>query len=107
VYGRRTSNGSAALQLAKAAGVSVFAVAGKKNHELCRELGAVGTVDYKDSDWIANAASQLRGKRVVGAYDSIGTNSTTKAIAQVLPTAGFDVPRGSFQRVSRGVGFWD
>jgi NADPH:quinone reductase-like Zn-dependent oxidoreductase len=91
VYGGSTSNGSAALQLAKAAGVSVLAVAGKQNHELSRQLGAAGTVDYKDSDWIADAASQLRGKRVVGAFHSIGTDSTTKAIAQVLRTARFDV----------------
>ena len=103
MYGGSTSNGSAALQLAKAAGVSVLAVAGKKNHDLCRELGASSCVDYKDSNWIDDAASQLRGKRVVGAYDSVGTDTTTSAIAQVLQNAGFDVPIMSTGFVPDGI----
>ena len=91
VYGGSTSNGSTALQLAKAAGVNVLAVAGMKNHDLCRQLGATDVVDYKDPKWIYETTDRLLGKHVVGAYDSVGTDATTKAIDEVLKAANFDV----------------
>ena len=103
VYGGSSSVGMAALQLAKAGGVNILAVASRKNHDLCRELGANSCVDYRDSNWIDDAANQLRGKRVVGAFDAVGTDPTTKATAQVLRTAGFDVPIWSTGSIPDGI----
>ena len=103
IYGGSTSNGMAALQLARAAGVRVITIASKKNHGLCRELGADIAIDYKDADWIAEATNQLRGKDVVGAYDAVGTDPTTKAMAQVLQTARFDAPIMSTGFIPEGI----
>ena len=103
VYGGSTSNGSAALQLARAAGVKVITAAGMKNHALCKTLGAHITVDYKDPAWKSQVADHLRGKMVAGAYDSVGTDTTTKAIADIFSQAGVDALIASTGFIPEGI----
>ncbi len=77
--------GSAAIQLAKAAGARVVATAGGADKvELCRTLGADHVVDYRSEDFvdIVNDVTDGAGADVV--YDSVGGDTfgrSTKCIA--------------------------
>ena len=65
--------GSAAIQLAKAAGATVIATAGGPDKvQLCLDLGADLAVDYRADDFVAmtNDATDGRGADVI--YDSVG-----------------------------------
>ena len=90
IYGGSTSVGATAIQLAKAAGVAVVTVASATNHAYCKALGADHVFDYKDADWVDHAVNAMKGKRLAGAYDSISTDTTAKATADVLTRAGSD-----------------
>ena len=103
IYGGSSSVGAAAIQLAKAAGVFVVTVAGKSNHEYCRALGADHVLDYKETDWVEKAAAVMKGKTIAGAYDSIGTDSTSKSTAELLAQAGSIGPVTSVSPLPQGV----
>lgn len=90
IYGGSTSVGATAIQLAKAAGVFVVSVAGKANHEFCKSLGADIVLDYKEAGWEEKVAAAMQGLRIAGAYDSIGSESTSKACAAILASTGSD-----------------
>lgn len=65
--------GSAAIQLAKAAGTSVIATAGgPEKIEVCRNLGADVTVDYREDNFIdvVKEATEGRGADVI--FDPVG-----------------------------------
>jgi NADPH2:quinone reductase len=65
--------GSAAIQLAKAAGATVIATAGGADKvRICLDLGADLAVDYRADDFVAvtNEATDGRGADVI--YDSVG-----------------------------------
>jgi NADPH2:quinone reductase len=65
--------GSAAIQLARAAGARVFATAGGEHKlALCRELGADVAIDYRATDFVdvVNEATGGRGVDVV--FDGVG-----------------------------------
>ena len=87
VYGGSTSVGATCIQLAKAAGATVVATASKSNHGYCKALGADEVFDYRDSDWVQQAAAAMKDKTIVGAYDSISTDDTAKASQKVLVSA--------------------
>ncbi|KAF2149684.1 GroES-like protein [Myriangium duriaei CBS 260.36] len=92
VYGGSTSNGSAAVQLAKSAGVQIIAIASQPHHDFCTTLGANTLIDYKESDWVAKLANELKGKKVAGAYDSIGTETTMQSLADAFAQADISAP---------------
>lgn len=65
--------GSAAIQLARAAGARVIATAGgEEKVEVCRKLGAEVTVDYKEENFIevVKEATEGRGADIV--FDPVG-----------------------------------
>lgn len=65
--------GSAAIQLARAAGARVFATAGgEEKVEVCRDLGAELVIDYKQENFIevVKEATEGRGADVV--FDPVG-----------------------------------
>ena len=65
--------GSAAIQLAKAAGATVIATAGgPEKIEVCRDLGADVTVDYREDNFIevVKEATEGRGADVI--FDPVG-----------------------------------
>ena len=65
--------GSAAIQLARAAGARVLATAGgKEKVEVCRKLGAEVTIDYREENFIeaVKEATERRGADVV--FDPVG-----------------------------------
>ncbi|MFN8037848.1 MAG: NADPH:quinone oxidoreductase family protein [Acidimicrobiales bacterium] len=72
--------GSAAIQLAKAAGATVVATAGGADKvELCRTLGADHVVDYRTDDFVdvVNDVTDGAGADVV--YDSVGGDTFTRS----------------------------
>lgn len=64
--------GSAAVQLAHAAGARVFATAGADKHEAVRGCGAQVCIDYRSQDFQAVVAEHTDGKGVDVVIDFIG-----------------------------------
>lgn len=65
--------GSAAIQLAKAAGASVIATAGgPEKVEVCRNLGADVTVDYREDDFIGVVKEATEGRGADVIFDPVG-----------------------------------
>jgi NADPH2:quinone reductase len=65
--------GSAAIQLAKAAGASVIATAGgARKVEVCRELGADHAVDYTSEDFVPVVKEVTGGHGADIVYDPVG-----------------------------------
>ena len=71
--------GSAALQLARAAGAQVIALAGsaEKAH-FCAQLGADVAIDTSAADFVAGALEATSGRGVDVAFDTIGGEITTR-----------------------------
>ena len=84
MWGGSSSVGCSAIQLAKAAGYHVITVAGKRNHELCAELGADMTFDHAQPGVVEQIVQALAERQVVGAFDCIGDQATTKQCAAIL-----------------------
>jgi putative PIG3 family NAD(P)H quinone oxidoreductase len=65
--------GTAAIQMARAAGAAVFATAGSDAKlERCRELGATLALDYKGRDFAAEILAQTNGRGVNLVLDPVG-----------------------------------
>ncbi|WVF69428.1 hypothetical protein IAT40_004205 [Kwoniella sp. CBS 6097] len=67
VWGGSGSVGINAIQLAKAAGCTVYSVSSARNFELCRQGGANEVFDYHSPEIIAELRSACMGKVVAGA----------------------------------------
>lgn len=88
LWGGSSSVGSSVIQLATAAGYDVVATASASNFEYVKGLGATGVVDYHDEDVVEKLVEVLRNTKVVGAFDSIGTEDTIRQTASVLSKVG-------------------
>ena len=65
--------GSAAVQLAKAAGCRVIATAGTADkREICRGLGADEVIDYTTPDWVDRLRTMTGGAGADVIYDPVG-----------------------------------
>ena len=84
LWGGSTSVGSSVLQLAKASGVHVVTTASPGNYEYCKKLGATLVLDYHNPDVVEILISLLRGTRLAGAYEAVGSDATVKQCASVL-----------------------
>jgi NADPH2:quinone reductase len=77
--------GSAAIQLAKAAGARVVATAGSaEKTALCRELGADLAIDYRTEDFVQAVKAFTGGRGADVVYDPVGGDvfdRSTKCIA--------------------------
>jgi NADPH:quinone reductase-like Zn-dependent oxidoreductase len=87
IYGGSSSVGKYAIQLAKAGGYKVIALASPKNHALLKELGADETVDYNDASW-PEKVSQLTKGELKLALDCIVEEGTTVNTAKALSKQG-------------------
>lgn len=65
--------GMSAIQLAKAVGVETIAVAGVKNHDLVRSLGAGAVFDHADANVVDKIVDTLSNKEVSRSSGSIST----------------------------------
>ncbi|WP_269411686.1 NADPH:quinone oxidoreductase family protein [Lentibacillus daqui] len=65
--------GSAAIQLGKAKGVKVIATAGgPEKVEICKELGADVTIDYKATDFVKRVKEETNGQGANVIFDPVG-----------------------------------
>jgi len=65
--------GSAAIQLAKAAGAQVIATAGgQEKVEICRELGAKIAIDYREENFIEVVKESTEGRGADVVFDPVG-----------------------------------
>ncbi|KAK7915040.1 GroES-like protein [Apiospora marii] len=96
IWGAASSMGSAAVQLAVAAGYHVLATASAKNHNYVRELTRgkhVTVFDYHDAgvaDEIIEYIQSREGEglKFAGAYDCVGLEDSTRACAAVVHAFG-------------------
>ncbi len=73
VHGGSSGIGTAAIQLADAMGVRVFATAGSAEKcAACRELGAESAVNYRDEDYVAAVKTATGGEGVDVVLDMVG-----------------------------------
>lgn len=71
--------GTAAVQVAAAAGATVYGVASARNHDYLRGLGATAAFDYEDPDWVARLPT-----RVDVLLDGAGDTTRDGAIAALV-----------------------
>lgn len=102
VLGAAGGVGSAAIQLAKAMGLSVIAAASsEEKRNTARTLGAHHTVDYTKEDWRSDLKELTGGKGVDLVYDPVGGPISEAALRSLAPggrhlVVGFaagDIPR--------------
>lgn len=73
VHGASGGIGSAAVQLGKAVGARVIAVAGGPvKAEVCRRLGADEVIDHREEDFVAVVKELTGGRGADVIYDSVG-----------------------------------
>lgn len=86
IWGGASSVGSAAIQLARLAGLTVFTAASPKHHERVRALGATAAVDYRSPTAVADlvAAAKQAGVDITLALDAIATEETASLVVEVL-----------------------
>lgn len=88
IWGAASSVGATAVQLSKASGLEVVATASAKNFDLVKSLGADHLFDYNSSSVVDDIVSALKGKSLVGVYDSISQPETVKSGAAILKALG-------------------
>ena len=84
LWGGSSAVGLSTLQLARASGIEVIAVAGAHNFELCSSLGASRVFDHRDEAVVENVVRALEGKMCIGVFDTIGLTETIQAGVEIL-----------------------
>lgn len=69
IWGGSSSVGSAAIQLAVAAGYKVITTSSLRNHQLCKSLGASELFDHSSLSIVGDLTAALQQHKVVGAFD--------------------------------------
>ncbi|KAI0312303.1 dehydrogenase, partial [Amylostereum chailletii] len=87
VYGASSSVGNYVVQFASLAGLTVYALAGARNFELIKSLGAKEVYDYKDPEAAAKIKAATGGK-IVYAVDCISELGSDKIISDALSDDG-------------------
>ncbi|KAK7954610.1 zinc-binding alcohol dehydrogenase domain-containing protein cipB [Apiospora saccharicola] len=88
VWGGSSSVGTAAIQLAVAAGYEVVSTASPHNFDLVKSLGARAVLDHSDKDLHQKLVAELKKGEFAGVYDSIGLADCEKQAAQVVSELG-------------------
>ncbi|KAF1990947.1 oxidoreductase-like protein [Aulographum hederae CBS 113979] len=90
VWGGSSSVGSSVIQLARAAGVTVWATASTKRHGYVKEIGAERAFDYSQDGVAESIATAIKesGKEFIGVYDSISEEDTWKCISPIISSVG-------------------
>jgi putative PIG3 family NAD(P)H quinone oxidoreductase len=72
VHAAASGVGTAAIQLAKAAGATVYGTASAGKHAACKALGADEMIDYQNTDFATHLAQATQGRGVDVILDFIG-----------------------------------
>jgi NADPH:quinone reductase-like Zn-dependent oxidoreductase len=87
VWGGASSVGLTAVQLARASGYDVIAVASPKNFDLLKKLGASQVFDYHDADIVPQLVAAFNGKTSAGAL-SVATGSLLQTAEVISKVSG-------------------
>lgn len=90
VWGGSSSVGSCGIQLAKAAGYQVAAIASARNHDYCKSLGADYVFDYAKDDVLDQVAAELKGLSSAGVFSAIMDPATLSKAGQLVTKLGGD-----------------
>jgi len=86
VHGGSSGIGTAAIQIARAAGVKVFVTAGTDEKcKACKLLGAHAAVNYKTQDFVSEIARETRGKGVDIVLDMVGGDYIPRNLKTLAP----------------------
>ena len=88
IWGGSSSVGAAAVQLARASGLTVFATASSRNHELVKSLGAAKVFDYSHSGVADEIAAALKGSDFVGIFDAVSSKGSYTVGMELLSKLG-------------------
>lgn len=90
VWGGAGSIGSAAVQLAKLMGFSVYATASEKHHAYAKSLGPTRVFEYKREDAVESIVRAVRqdGVRVQMGFDAAGVTKSCMDILKELKGEG-------------------
>lgn len=98
-WGGSSALGSNGIQMLKAAGYEVAAVAGPRNQGYCKDLGADYVFDYTSSDVADSIVQQLQGKLFAGVFCPIMSPETIGKCARIAAQLG-DSPKNKFVATS-------
>lgn len=98
-WGGASALGSNGMQMLKAAGYEVAAVAGPRNQDHCKDLGADYVFDYTSSDATDSIVQQLQSKPLAGVFCPIMSPETIGKCAQIAAQLG-DSPKNKFVATS-------
>ncbi|KAL8702719.1 MAG: hypothetical protein Q9201_004119 [Fulgogasparrea decipioides] len=90
IWGASSSVGSAAVQIARSLGYTVYAVCSPRHHDKTREYGASHVFDYNDANIITNIANAAKQSNtpIHLAFDVICANGSSEKVASVLEQQG-------------------
>jgi NADPH:quinone reductase-like Zn-dependent oxidoreductase len=90
VHAGASGVGTAAIQLAREAGASVFATAGSAAKlEACRGLGAVAAIDRTSQDFVAEIKAATGGRGVDLVLDPVGAPYVARNLDVLRPGGGW------------------
>ncbi|KAG7087375.1 hypothetical protein E1B28_013348 [Marasmius oreades] len=83
VWGGATAVGQFTIQLAKLSGLRVITTASPKNHDLMKQLGVDGVVDYKgsDSEVVGKIKAAMGSDNLFQAADCVGNEDSAQKIS--------------------------
>ena len=101
VWGAASSVGSAAVQLARSMGLTVFATASPHHHAWLKQLGATEVFDYHDADIVAQLvqAAKARGTSIDIAFDPISEGTTFDLVPATVAAAASAKGKGKVAKV--------
>ncbi|KAF4554695.1 Alcohol dehydrogenase GroES-like domain-containing protein 4 [Elsinoe fawcettii] len=88
VWGGSSSVGAAAIQLFRASGYEVAAVAGPANQDFCKDLGAKFVFNYKAPDVFDQIRNTLKDSEFGGAFDATLDDETILALGDLISQLG-------------------
>jgi NADPH2:quinone reductase len=80
VHGGAGGVGGFAVQLARAAGLTVFSTCSRHNNNFVKDLGAVEVIDYKTDDVAERIDALTNGRGVDYIIDTVGPDSATDSL---------------------------
>ncbi|KAI4157079.1 MAG: hypothetical protein L6R39_000793 [Caloplaca ligustica] len=90
IWGASSSVGSAAVQMVRALGFTVYAVCSPHHHSKAHDYGATHVFDYNDANVTANiaAAAKQNNDTIEYAFDVISAGTSPEQVASVLEQQG-------------------
>jgi len=88
ISGGSSSVGAAAIQLARASGLTVFATASSHNHSFVKSIGATKAFDYRQGGIADEIAAALKGSDFVGIFDAVSTTESYTIDQELLSKLG-------------------